>query len=169
MKANILFIVSILATLLVQGCSRNSAYQYLQMNSDEERAIDSLQTGTIASSLETEAIMSTIYLNRVYPKKYNDAEYFFISLYLQADKRLYYNNALVSIDYNLTLNSKPPIEVKKLKPSDPIRQLMPLKNEWNRYYLVEFEKLACNCTKRLVLSDSNGKKISIIYEPEDLE
>ncbi|RUM61183.1 MAG: hypothetical protein DSZ03_08925 [Sulfurimonas sp.] len=130
-----LLVTALLASFF-SGCSRTTAFDFFKMDANYERAISNLQTGTIARSFETEVILSSIYLNKVYPKQYNDAEYFFIALYLADNQQ----ETLQNSEYKLTLNGVDFLHVKELQEDDPLRSLMPIDNEWNRYYLVTFAK-----------------------------
>ncbi|MEA1920137.1 MAG: hypothetical protein U9N52_09875 [Campylobacterota bacterium] len=157
------YILIFLITLLfLTGCSRTTAFDFFKMDDNYERAVDNLQTGTIVRSFETEAILSTVYLNRVYPEKYNDAEYFFVSIYLRDDIRLYFKAGMNNKKYHFTLNGEKPIEGKELKTDDELRLSMPISNEWNRYYLVKFplqytEKLD------LILENDEYDSVELIY------
>ncbi|MEA3522528.1 MAG: hypothetical protein U9R50_06110, partial [Campylobacterota bacterium] len=135
MRYILIFIVTL---VFISGCSRTTAFDFFKMDDSYERAVDNLQTGTIVSSFETKAILSTVYLNRVYPEKYNDGECFFVSIYLRDDIRLYFKSGMNNQKYNFTLNGEKPFEAKEIKADDELRLAMPITNEWNRYYLVKF-------------------------------
>ncbi len=127
-----------LVLFLFSGCSKTTAFDFFKMDKNYEKAISNLQSGTIAKSFETEAILSSVYLNEVYPDKYNDAEYFFLALYLSNDKRLFFKSDLGDPDYKLTLNNVNFVDGEELQSEHKLRSLMPINNEWNRYYLIKF-------------------------------
>lgn len=122
------------------GCSRSTAFDVFKLDEAHERAISNLRTSTIVQSFETKAIISTIYLNETLPGKYasEKTESFFVSLYLQDDIRLFYKADLKAPEVALTLNGDFYFDAKELKKDDQLRTLMPIKNEWNRYYLITF-------------------------------
>lgn len=126
--------------LTLSGCSHSGAFDIFKVDKEYERAIDNLRTSTIVQSFETKAIISAIYLNNALPEKYGSEKYesFFISLYLQEDIRLFYKANLSAPEGNLTLNGDSLSFIKELEKDDRLRTLMPLKNEWNRYYLIKF-------------------------------
>ncbi len=128
--------------ILLSACSgTTTAFDFFKMDERHEKAITNLRTGTIVRSFETEAIISSIYLNNVMKNEYNTTESFYISLYLKDDKRIYFkSNSEQKVGYRVTLNGKSPLRAKELARNDKLRSLMPIQNEWNRYYLVEFEK-----------------------------
>lgn len=128
------------ALLIFSGCSRSGAFDVFKVDEAHERAISNLRTATIVQSFETKVILSTIYLNDTLPQQYgNDQnESFFVALYLQDDIRLFYKANLSTPDANLTLNGAGQIAFRELKEDDPLRTLMPIKNDWNRYYLITY-------------------------------
>ncbi len=129
--------LALLATLF-SGCSQTTAFDFFKMDANYERAISNLQTGTIARSFETEVILSSIYLNKVYPQQYRDGEYFFIALYIADKQDFFLKSKQRNSDYKLTLNGIDFVSAKELKENDPLRSLMPINNQWNRYYLIRF-------------------------------
>jgi hypothetical protein len=150
------------ALLLFSGCSKTTAFDFFKMDENYEKAISNLQSGTIAKSFETEAILSSVYLNEVYPKEYNDGEYFFLALYLSDDKRLFFKSDLRDPDYKLTLNEINFVDGKELQSNDKLRSLMPINNEWNRYYLIKFETQERN-DLLLKLENSEDDTIKLHY------
>ncbi len=160
------FLIFSLTLIFISGCSRTSAFDFFKMDDNYERAIDNLQTGTIVSSFETKAILSTIYLNRVYPEKYNDGEYFFVSIYLREDIRLYFKSGINNKKYKFTLNGNEPIEAKELETDDELRLSMPITNEWNRYYLVKFPKQDMSKLD-LILENDEFDSVELIYQKDE--
>ncbi len=160
----------LLTTLLVSffsGCSHTTAFDFFKMDANYERAISNLQTGTIARSFETEVILSSIYLNKVYPQQYRDGEYFFIALYIADDQRPFLNpEETEHSEYKLTLNGVNYLNAKVLKEDDPLRSLMPINNEWNRYYLIKFATQSRE-DLLLKLEDMNLNTIKLKYRKEN--
>ncbi len=159
-------LILIMTLFFISGCSRTSAFDFFKMDSNYERAVDNLQTGTIVNSFETKAILSTIYLNRVYPEKYNDGEYFFVSIYLREDIRLYFKSGMNNKKYKFTLNGDQPIEGKELETDDELRITMPITNEWNRYYLVKFPKQQMNKLD-LILENDEFDSVHLVYQKDE--
>ncbi len=157
------FLILALSILFISGCSRTTAFDFFKMDDNYERAVDNLQTGTIVKSFETKAILSTIYLNRVYPKKYNDCEYFFVAVYLREDIRLYFKDGINNKKYKFTLNGEKPLLGEELKDDDELRLSMPITSEWNRYYLVKFKKQDSEKLE-LVLENDESDSVKLIYQ-----
>lgn len=161
------FSILILILIFISGCSRTSAFDFFKMDDNYERAIDNLQTGTIVSSFETKAILSTIYLNHVYPEKYNDGEYFFVSIYLREDIRLYFKSGMNNKKYKFTLNGEKPMEGRELETDDELRISMPITNEWNRYYLVKFPTQHISKLD-LILENDEFDSVELTYQKDEI-
>lgn len=157
---------SLLSFALLTGCSHTTAFDFFKMDEDHERAMTSLQTTSIVRSFETEAMISTIYLNQVYPEKYHDGEYFFASLYMNDDKRLFYKDSLQDPEYTLKLNGVSPESIEILDKDSQLRRLMPIKNEWNRYYLVKYPAQKENIIT-LILENDRSLNASIHYQKDE--
>lgn len=130
--------LAFLALVTLSGCSQKGAFDMFKMDTIHENAIEQLRSGTILLSLETKAIISTLYLNKIDPSTYHDGEYFVAAVYFQNDDISDKNRTIESDGYLLTLNGKVPVSVERLDERDPRRQLMPVQNNWNRYYLIRF-------------------------------
>jgi hypothetical protein len=159
------FFLLVSVVFFISGCSRTTAFDFFKMDANYEKAVDNLQTGTIVRSFETEAILSTIYLNHVYPEKYNDGEYFFVAIYLRDDIRLYFKSGMNNKKYNFTLNGEIPIEGSELKTDDELRLLMPISNEWNRYYLVKFPTQHTQ-ELDLILENDEFHSVALTYQKD---
>jgi len=155
-------LILIFFLIFTTGCTRTTAFDFFKMDEEHERAVTNMRTGTIVRSFETHAIISAVYLNAVDPEKYSGDEYFFIALYLQEDKRLCYKEGLGDPDYTLTLNGQHFLSGEELKKGDELRSLMPIQNEWNRYYLIRF---ASSATDELSLALENDRygKVELAY------
>lgn len=123
----------ILASLLgISGCVPKTAFDSFTMSSVTERAVVNLQTVTVGNSEGVEAIVSAIYLNAVYPQRYRGGEYFLIAYYDRGDE-----NLLERLRLNETVR---PTSVEEISESDAMCALVPIRNDWNRYYIVRFPK-----------------------------
>lgn len=132
------------AALLTTGCSTKTALDAFRVDSQTERAMTSLRTLTAVEESATKVVVTSIYLNEVYPDRYSGDEYFIIGLYRKgAEGR-----------FSLLLNGKvAPSSLHELMPQDPLYRLMPVRNEWNRCYLVRFPEQSAD---RLTLTLGNG-------------
>jgi hypothetical protein len=150
---------ALLALLAFSGCSQKGAFDLFKMDEAHERSVEQLRSGTILLSLETKAIFSTLYLNKVDPLKYNDGEYFIASVYFQNDDTTDKKRDLESNGYNLDLNGQKATIVELLEDKDPRRALMPIQNNWNRYYFIRFDSVA---SSSLALRLENNQTGSVV-------
>ena len=182
--------LSLIALLTMSGCADKGAFDLFKMDEAHERSVEQLRTGSIVLSLETKAIISAIYLNPVCPEQYKDGEYFIAAIYFENDMRSVKKRDIHDIGYRLTLNEPKikvsdnnqsiKIEAKEIKPAgyyEPItmeelgekdlrRNLIPVRNTWNRFYLIRFKNfsegvltlgLENNQTGSVVLNYQKGK------------
>ncbi len=123
-------IIILTAIITLTGCARNNAFDNFKLNEKQELSINSLQSSKIKSQKNIDGIVSAIYLNQIYPKLFNNNEYFFVYYYSKTD----------SGNIKLKLNGQLPIKIKKLNSNNRFTSLIKTKNSWNSYYLVAFKK-----------------------------
>lgn len=159
-------IVTLLLTLT--GCSEKStAFDFFKFDHNYERAISYTKTVSVMHSMETSAIISTVYLNKVLAQEYNSSkESFFVAVYINDGKNFYSRKRSIKPEYKLTLNDKEPITFKPLKKDSKLRKLMPIKSEWNEYYLIEFEAVEENAFDLHFFNDEN-QSVNISYVHDD--
>jgi len=159
-------LLSFIALLTISGCADKGAFDLFKMDAAHERSVEQLRTATIVLSLETKAIISGLYLNPVYPDKYKDGESFIVAIYFENDIRSVKKRDIHDIGYALTLNGKEPVEMEELPEKDLRRELIPVRNTWNRFYLVKYKNfsegvltlaLENNQTGKVVLNYQKGK------------
>lgn len=144
------------------GCSKRNAFFEFNMDKDQELSVSSFQSSKIVSrDGETSGILSVIYLNEVYPEIYNQNEYFFVFLFTKETKEIYNPNRPIDSDLKLKLNSKLPIEVEELSKENKFSHLVNIKNNWNSYYLITFEK---SDTINLLLEDETSSSKVLQYK-----
>ena len=129
MKKILLFLI---ALALFSGCSLKNAFKKDMLY---EKTLKYTQRGEIVNSLETKALIDAIYLNPLYPKKFNNPT-FLIGIYND------FNNTLINNEFNLSLNNTKPIKISKNIPSFIPYKFYPFYNSWMKYYLVEFNTTA---------------------------
>ena len=152
--------------LLIAGCSAKKEECQIRETSDfgqlftkdEIYHISLINThkAQLMASFETKALLTATYLNPVFERRecrrrlnnnIEDAEYFFVGVYITNSEKHEFN----SRGYSLTLNGFAPIEVKKLDKNDPLRYEMPMVDNWSTYYKVKFKK-------------SSKKELTLIFE-----
>jgi len=145
--------------LLFTSCSdKSNAFDFFKFDKNYEKAISYTKTSSLMKSMETEAVISTVYLNKVLPDEYNQKESFFVALYINSDKIFYDKYLQKQPNYTLTLNGQKAINISELRKDSKLRLLLPIKNDWNEYYLVEFEK-----------TDKDNLELNIVESEDALE
>ena len=122
--------IFLILILIFSGCSIKPTF-----NKDPlyEKTLKYTKRAQIVNSLETKALIDTIYLNPLYPKKFENPT-FLIGVYNNFD------NKLITNEFNITLNNKTPIEINSTIPSFIPYKNFPFYNSWMNYYLVKFPK-----------------------------
>ena len=134
------FFIVLTFLLLLWGCADKNAFSKFDLDIKQELTATNLQSSKIMSNGKTEGIFSAIYLNEIYPESFNQNEYFFVYIYMKNKKKMHNPNSLDDIELTLKLNSKLPLKIKKLSHINRFSYLASVKNDWNRYYLVAFNK-----------------------------
>lgn len=116
--------------VLFSGCADKNAFAKFNMNEKEELGADSLLNSKVKKGQKVDGIVSVVYLNKVYPKKFAEDEVFYVNFYVKNKTQL----------FSFTLNQEKSISVKKLKVENSYSYLTPLKTKWSKYYLVKFKK-----------------------------
>jgi hypothetical protein len=150
------------ALLAFSGCSQKGTFDLFKMDEAHERAVEQLRSGSIVLSLETKAIFSSLYLNKVDPIKYQNGEHFILSVYFEKDDRGDKVRELESNGYQLTLNGKKATVIEPLSEKDPRRSLIPIQNSWNRYYYTRFN-LDQNSSLALQLEKNQTGSVVLSY------
>jgi hypothetical protein len=153
-------------TTLFSGCTRTNAFTRFHLSPIKERADGSLRSSKLNAGEENLGVVSTIYLNEIEPKKYNGMEYFFVVFFTKNQDKLSDPNLLEARSLKLKLNGEEPVKIKKLDKENELASLIPLKNDWNEYYLVAFNKSE---SEKLSLTLEDGKFGSLPLEYQKIE
>ncbi|CAA6816713.1 MAG: Unknown protein [uncultured Sulfurovum sp.] len=171
MYKNILLLI---AVFVMAGCSAKKEECKVRDKSDFgqlftkddifHNSLINTQKAQLIASFETKALLTATYLNPVFEErnckkrflnKMQDAEYFFIGVYIQNSEKHKFNTK----GYSLTLNGLAPIEVIELENDDPLRYEMPMVDNWSTYYKVKFKKSPTNDFTLIFENDRFGKDI----------
>jgi len=156
------FFIFLTFLTLFTGCSKKNAFYEFKMDKDQERSASSLQSSKIVSKDgEVNGFFSAIYLNEVYPETFNQNESFFIFFFTKEKREMYDPNKPTDTTLRVKLNSKLPIKIEELSQENKFSHLVDIKNDWNRYYIVTFEKAD---TINLVLDDDNASSAILKYK-----
>ena len=152
-------LIAIAGMLMLGGCADKGAFDMFKMDTAHERAVEQMRTGTIVQSFETKAILSAVYLNPVYPGEYKDGEYFIAALYFEKRNLDTKKWDLEKYGYTLTLNGAAPVSMEEIQEKDPRRALIPIQNNWNRYYLIRFEPVQGSALALKLENDQTGSVV----------
>ncbi len=151
------------ALLTFSGCTQQGTFDLFKMDAAHERAVEQLRTGSIVLSFETKAIVSSLYLNKVDPLRYKDGEHFIVSVYFEKDDRSDKKRDLESNGYVLKLNGKKATLIEPLDEKDSRRTLIPIQNNWNRYYYARFNSEQ-NVSLTLRLENNQTGAVALNYQ-----
>jgi len=152
--------------ILFTGCADKNAFSKFNMQPDQELSAASLQGSKIKMGENVEGIVTAIYLNKVYPHRYNVNEYFYVYLYLKDEKKMYDPNTLDEIKLTMKLNGKLRVKIKQLEAKNKFSHLASVQSEWNKYFLVAFEKVD-ESEISLVLETDRSSSDALIYQKDE--
>ncbi len=171
MYKNILLLTTV---FLIAGCSAKKEECNIRDKSDfgqlftkddiYHNSLVNTQKAQLMASFETKALLTATYLNPVFETRncekrfkgnMDDAEYFFVGIYLSNTDNHEFNTR----GYSLTLNGLQPIEIEELDKDDPLRYEMPMVDNWSTYYKVKFKKSFKNDFSLIFENDRFGKDI----------
>jgi hypothetical protein len=121
------------------------------MSEHQELSAQSFKRVKLTQDSRVFGTFSSIYLNEVYPKRYNKNEYFLVYVYFKDFQQ----------EYNVKLNSQDSLKIKELKPDNRFSNLTREKSKWSKYYLVSFEKTGGLLNLELYIN--NSKSASVAY------
>jgi len=116
--------------LFLNGCSQNNAFTRFHMSVQQELGTDSILKSKVKKADKIDGLVSVVYLNKVYPKKYTKVEAFYVYFYLKTK----------TYQPQFLLNNDEAISVEKLQRVNEFTDLTSIETKWNSYYLVSFEK-----------------------------
>lgn len=156
----------ILVTLFLTACS--SGFKHYKLSSQKEHATTSYRTVRLLNDENrSKMVISSVYLNQVYPQYAGGYAHFIVSFYNPAsDNRLYFSddcnqsqeaNTTINVNSNATtvqsgekpqacskrfvllLNGEDAVASEHLESDDLLLDLMPINNSWNQYYYVRYK------------------------------
>ena len=150
-------LTSLIVVLLLSSCATKSAFSKFKMDEKQELSASSLQSSKISSKDGVDGVFSAIYLNEVYPETYKEFETFYVYLYLKREKP----------EFTIKLNDKLPLNMEQLPYDNKFAYLVSTDNDWNKYYIVTFEKADSNATAlNLVVQSGNSSSAVLNFKNE---
>ncbi|WP_373070968.1 hypothetical protein [Sulfurimonas sp.] len=142
----------LLILLFISGCSSQNAFTYFDLNKEQQLSAQSFKRVKLSEGEKVIGTFSTIYLNEVYPNRFNKNEYFVVYIYMKDSIE----------DFDLKLNSHGYMKIKELNYDNRFSTLTREKSEWSKYYLVSFEEQGNQLNLDLYIN--NSKLASIGYK-----
>jgi len=127
MKTSAIFLILL---ALSTGCAQKNAFDQFKLSQTQELSEDSIQSSKLKRGEDVDGVVTVVYLNKVLPEKYSDAEYFYVYLYKRNKKS----------EVTFWLNSKTTQEIEKLPVKNRFTDLTSFQAPWSSYYLVRFPK-----------------------------
>jgi len=128
MKRALFFLIALAA--IFNGCAVKDAFKKDILY---EKTLKYTQRGQVVNSLETKALIDAVYLNPLFPDKFQNTA-FLVGVYNDFD------NTLQNSEFNLTLNGQKPLKISNNVPNFIPYKFYPFYNSWMEYYLVEFNQ-----------------------------
>ena len=152
------YLILFFTIVFLSGCSHKNAFSNFDIDIDQQLSMQHFKKIKLTKNGKIIGTFSSLYLNEIYPDRYNKNEYFFVYIYLKDSQNIE--------NYMIKLNKKIPLKIKKLNPDNKFSELTNERNKWSKYYLVSFEEMG----KKLTLSFGNNQSIlaSIVYQKDKL-
>jgi hypothetical protein len=141
----------LLILLFMAGCADKNAFSHFDLSKEQELSAQSFNRIKITDNESVIGTFSSIYLNEIYPKRFNGDEYFLVYVYMKDPES----------KYTFKLNSKNYLKIKKLEHYNRFTKLIRQSSRWSKYYLVSFEEHEGRLN--LELHSDNSKLASISY------
>ncbi|MCP4970269.1 MAG: hypothetical protein GY932_06735 [Arcobacter sp.] len=129
-------ISSLLALTFFTGCETTNALNNFKSEIQSAYAIENTKKRDLYYNNEIKAILFVTYLNNINKKyKSDDINSFLIGVHLTNNE----NNDLNKDTYSFSLNNQKATSINKIDTNSNLVQSIPLKNNWAKYYLIDFK------------------------------
>lgn len=126
MKTAYIFLI----LLFMSGCSSKNAFYYFDLSKEQQLSAQSFKRVKLLKNDDVIGTFSSVYLNEVYPDRFNKNEYFLVYVYMKDESK----------KYEIKLDSQKSLKIKELDYNNRFSKLIREKNKWVKYYLVSFEE-----------------------------
>jgi len=116
------------------ACSPTTSLEHFSNNPIDAYSIQYTKKRDILYNKELKAMLFATYLNKISTKYDTDEAYSFVVAVQYVNES---DNKLIE---SITLNDKKPLSFVSLKKDSKLLENIALKNNWAKYYLVEFTK-----------------------------
>lgn len=182
-----LTVSAMISSLFLSGCSQTTAFDFFSTDAYYEKAVSNMQKASLMRGMETKALLHAVYLNNVDPHIYHGDEYFYVAVHIIEDAYDPKKHGLKNLDYKLflvqpqngsevvenqdqnqsdlgdkglgtrTTRYLQPIDTQELDEDHKLRRTMPVRNQWNHYYLLRYKETNASKLELLFENDQYGK------------
>ena len=149
------FLLITLISALFTGCSSSNAFSRFNLSPQQAKSENSILSSKIHDKNTTVGILSAVYLNQVLPETYNEDEWFYVSIYIKDSVK----------DLQFFLNGKEALNFRELNVGNQFSHLTSSKEDWKKYYLVQFNKQGNSLS--FVAKNSQYSSTPLVYKKED--
>lgn len=141
-----------LILVFISGCSSKNAFTHFDMDKYEQLSAQSFKRVKLVKGEEVIGTFSSIYLNDVYPERYNKNEYFIVYIYLKNQ----------SMEFDTKLNSNTAVKIRELNNKNRFSNIIRETSSWSKYYLISFNEAKADILN-LELYIDGSRSASISY------
>ena len=141
--------------LLSLGCSQHNAFSDFQLSKEQSKSEDSILSAKIISKGKVDGVISALYLNNIYPQRFQDGEYFYVVLYTKEER-----------EFTFYLNKKKALYAEVLLTNNRFSHLINTESVWKKYFLLHFAKQK---SKQLNLwaESAQSRSTKMLFRKED--
>lgn len=145
----------LIISLVLFGCSSKNAFDHFSLTEKQESYENSIQSSKIYKDEITDGVVNVVYLNKVYPKLYQHAEYFYIYLYTKDE----------ASQLSFELNCVDPLMVEELNSTNEFTHLSLSHADWQRHYIVGFKEQ--DDMLKMFVKNGQFSSDAIIFEKDE--
>lgn len=116
------------STILLSGCVDKNGFDNFNFSSQKQQWENNQINSRINYKTQMRGIVSAVYLNKVFPERYHDGEYFYVTFFLKDNT--------VKLDF--LLNAEVATSIEELPNNAEFKNLVNDSREWNKYYIIGF-------------------------------
>jgi len=144
-----IFLIIMIFTLSFLSCSQRNAFSNFGITPVQEKSEENIQSAKIINGENIDGIVTAVYLNKIFPKRFHTQEYFYLYMYSKIKAK----------NINFMLNHQRAIALKELNTTNEFTQLTSFKAQWSKYYLMEFPQQDGNLSLQVKYLDFSSKGI----------
>ena len=122
--------------LVFTSCSSTTSLNHFEKDPKSANAIQYTKKADLIYNKDINSMIFATYLNNIKDEfKSNELNSFLIGTHLVNKD----NHDFIKNNYSITLNNKKATNIKKINQKSDLVSIIPLRNSWANYYLLQFE------------------------------